>query len=70
MYSGPRHLGYGFVNFDSSCSAFKAINALNGSFWYGRQLHVSIKLTKEEMIAKRVSVIVVKRVSLNYNLLF
>ena len=58
MYSGPRHLGYGFVNFNSSCFAFKAINALNGSFWYGRQLHVSIKLTKEEMIAKKVSVII------------
>ena len=58
MYSGRRHLGYGFVNFGHSQSAFRAINALNGVVCYDRVLEVSIKTTKAERnLAKKVSTI-------------
>ena len=56
MYSGMRHLGYGFVNFGHSKSAFRAINALNGVVCYDRVLEVSIKTTlAERNLAKKVS---------------
>ena len=56
MYSGRRHLGYGFVTFRSSQSAFNAINALNRYVCYNKTLHVSVKTTKaENNLAKIVS---------------
>ena len=63
MYEGRKHLGYGFVTFANSQSAFNAINYLNGVVYYNQILQVSIKTTKAERnLAKKVSTLIIVKI--------
>lgn len=48
-----KHKGYAFIDFLNENSATQAVKTVNGKFLDGQELHVSVKMDRDEYLAKK-----------------